>query len=118
MPVTSAQWADALDPIVRKWWEQGFARRQSLIPTLFNVQSSMRAYEEVSGIGAIGPDAWLNYELSGQVSEADFNQGYKQTFTHQEYVLDFSVERKFIDDNQHNEVLRIAARMYHLRAIQ
>lgn len=111
MPIISAQWADALDPIVRKWWEQGYSRRPSLIDVLFNVQMSNRAYEETSGIGAIGIDAWLNYENAGQISEADFDQGYKKTFTHKEYALDFSVERKLIDDNQHNEVLRIAQRM-------
>ena len=111
MPLISANWADALDPIVRKWWEQGYSRRPSLIPQLFNVQMSNRAYEETMGIGAIGIDAWLNYENAGRISEAEFDRGYKQTFTHKEYALDFSVERKLIDDNQHNEVLRIVERM-------
>jgi hypothetical protein len=111
MPNLSSQWADALDPIVRKWWFQGFARRSSLINTLFNVQTSNRSTEEVSGIGAISPDAWLNYEKSNVISEADFNQGYKQTFTHKEYPLDFSIERKLMDDSKHNEILRIPQQM-------
>jgi hypothetical protein len=114
MPITSAPnglWADALDPIVRKWFNQGFARRASLLPTMFNTQMSSRAYEEVSGIGAIGIEAWKNYNSSGQVSEADFDQGYKKTYTHVEYPMDFSIERKTIDDNQHREVFDIAARI-------
>ena len=57
MPIVSAVnglWADALDPIVRKWFDLGFNRRTPLLPELFNVQGSTRAYEEISGIGAIG----------------------------------------------------------------
>jgi len=88
MPLLSANWADALDPIVRKWTDIGMSRRPSLL-NLYNVQSSTRSYEEVSGIGAVGIDAWDNYEASGAVSEADFNQGYKKTYTHVEYPPDF-----------------------------
>lgn len=114
MPIVSAPdglWADALDPIVRKWFLQGFSRRASLLPSLFNMQSSARAYEEISSIGAIGIDAWKNYNKSGQVSEADFDQGYKKTYTHVEYPLDFAIERKTIDDSQHREVFDAAARI-------
>lgn len=104
-------WADALDPIVKKWFDVGMNRRQSLISTLFNVQGSSRAYEEVSGIGAIGIDAWKNYNKSGQVSEADFDQGFKTTYTHIEYPLDFWIERKTIDDNQYSSIFKEAARI-------
>lgn len=111
MPLISENWADALDPIVRKWFEQGYARRNPLLPTLFNVQTSRRAYEEVSGVGAVGIDAWNNFENSGQVSEVDFDQGYKKTYTHKEYPLRMGIRRKLLEDNNFPEIMRIATRM-------
>jgi len=114
MPIISDRsglWADALDPIVRKWFEQGFARRTPLAPSIFNVQMSDRAYEEVSGIGAVGTDAWNVYSISGAVGQADFDQGYKRTYTHVEYPLELQIERKTIDDNKHREVFDAAKRM-------
>lgn len=104
-------WADALDPIVRKWFDLGFSRRVPVAPQLFNVQTSSRAYEEISGIGAIGIDSWDNYNNSNQVSEVDFNQGYKKTYTHVEYVVDLGIERKTVDDNQFPTLFRAAERL-------
>ena len=100
-------WADALDPIVRKWFLQGYARRSSLIPALFMQQPSSRNYEEISSIGAIATDAWDTYRISGQVGSADFDQGYKKTYEHEEYPLEITIKRKFVDDNMHAEVMRI-----------
>lgn len=114
MPLVSDRsglWADALDPIVRKWFEQGFARRRSLIPTLFNVQGSERAYEEISSVGAVGIDQWDLYEQSGQIPSADFDQGYKKTYEHLEFVMDMQIERKFYDDNNFSEITRIPMRI-------
>lgn len=112
MTVLSVNWADALDPIVRKWFEQGFSRRPSLIQTLFNVQGSDRAYEEISSIGAVGIDAWDNYERSGgQVSQADFSQGFKKTYTHSEKTLEVQIERKFLDDNNYRQITDPALRL-------
>lgn len=107
----SGNWADALDPIVRKWWEAGFARRTPLVPRLFNVQSSARAYEEVSGIGAVGIDAWDLYEQAGYVPSADFDQGYKKTYTHKEYPLELEIKRKMLDDNNFPEITRMSRRI-------
>lgn len=101
MPIVSnvgGLWADALDPIVRFQADMAFQRRPSLIERLFNVQGSTRAYEQISGVGAIGIDAWSDYENAKQIPEVDFDQGYKQTYTHKEYVVDFSIERKTNDD--------------------
>lgn len=114
MPIISERgglWADILDPIVKFKFDLAFQRRASLLATLFNVQSSTRAYEQISGIGAIGVDSWNNYNNSGQVSEVDFNQGYKKTYTHVEYVVDLGIERKTIDDNQHGDVFRQVERL-------
>lgn len=116
MPITArvgGLWADALDPIVRFNTDVGYGRRANtlLMSQLFAVKNSVRAYEAVSGVGVIGPDAWANYEESGAVSEADFDQGYKKTYTHREYPLDLSIKRKLIDDGNFAEVMRVAQRM-------
>ena len=114
MPIVSAVgglWADALDPIVRFRTDLAFNRRPQMLNRLFNVQLSQRAYEAISGVGAIGIDAWKNYANSGAVSEADFDQGYKKTYTHVEYPLDFYVERKTIDDANFPAVFRLAERI-------
>lgn len=114
MPIISERgglWADILDPIVKFRFDQAFNRRQSLIATLFNVQGSTRAYEQVSGVGAIGVDSWGTYAASGAVPEVDFDQGYKKTYDHVEYVVDLSVERKTIDDGQQGDVFRQVDRM-------
>lgn len=114
MPIVSAVggvWADALDPIVQFRADLAFNRRPSLISTLFNVQMSSRAYEAISGAGAIGIDAWLNYKNAGVIPEADFDQGYKQTYTHVEYPLDFSIERKTNDDGDIASVFRTSERI-------
>jgi phage major head subunit gpT-like protein len=109
--IISENWADALDPIVRKWFEQGYQRRPSLIETLFNVQGSSRAYEEVSGIGAVGIDAWNQWENAGAVGQADFDQSYKKTYTHREYPLELQISRKFLDDNNFRAITDPALRL-------
>lgn len=114
MPIQSVvggAWADILDPIVKFNAMKGFGRRPSLIRALFNVQTSSRAYEDVSGVGVISPDSWGNYAESGRVSEADLDQGYKKRYTHVEYPLDFSVERKTIDDGDFPSVVRLTDRI-------
>lgn len=113
MTITSERnglWADALDPIVRFKFDLAFNRRASLIAALYNVQGSVRAYEQVSGIGAVGIDAWNSYAQSGKVGKADFDQGYKSTYTHVEYPLEITVERKTIDDANFTQVTRLVER--------
>lgn len=116
MPIVSAVgglWADALDPIVRFEVDQAFtaARRTSLLSRLFNTQTSERAYEAISGVGAIGTDAWLQYEKTKRVPQVDLDQGYKTTFTHQEFIMDFEIERKTNDDGDMANLLQIVGRM-------
>lgn len=114
MPIVSAVnglWADALDPIVQFRVDLAFSRHPSLLNQLYNVQTSSRAYEQVSGVGAISPDAFENYKNSGQIPEVDFDQGFKTTYEHVEYPIDFSIERKTIDDADFNTVFRTTERI-------
>jgi len=111
MVLISENWADALDPIVRSRFQLGFARRQSLIASLFNIESSTRAYEQLSGIGAVGIDMWNQWENSGSVANASMDQGYKTTFTHREYPLEMKIQRKLLEDANWAEIKNLAASM-------
>jgi len=111
MTLVSSQWAYALDPTIAKWFEQGYNRRPSLREALFNVQMSLSNDEEVAGVGAIGLDAWETYEMAGEVGSADFDQGYKKTYTHKEYPVEVTIKRKLWDDNKHAQIFRIAERI-------
>lgn len=111
MPLTSAHWTYAIDPGIRGAWDLARSRREQLRTQLFNVMSSDRAYEEMFGVGALGIDAWDNYENAGAVSTADFDQNYKVTFTHVEKVLKLHVERKLYDDNQFPQIFNMAAKI-------
>lgn len=107
----SDAWAYAIDPAIREHFNLGFGRRPQLGPVLFNVQSSDNAYEEIFGSGALGVDAWDNYENAGVPSEADFNQWYKATFTHREYPLIVGIERKLYADAQFANIFNIAEKI-------
>jgi len=111
MPILSANWAELLDPIVRNYFNLGFARRASNIPILYNVQGSSRAYEEVVGVGAIGTDSWETYEEAGRVAEVDFDKGYKKRFTHREYGVDLGIESKLVEDAQNAQVIQLAMKL-------
>lgn len=112
MPIISDNWADALDPIIHHWFEQGVGERKPLVgPSLFNVQGSQRAYEEVSSAGAIGIDSWESYENSGQVPQVDFDQGYKKTYTHREFVVELEIFQKFLEDNKFRQITDAASRL-------
>lgn len=111
MPILEVNWAEALDPIIHHWFEIGLAMRTPLGPQLFNVQTSGRSDEQVGGIGGVTVDAWDNYENSGQVSDVDFNKGYIKTYTHREYPLTMTIERKFLDDNQYSQITQPALRL-------
>jgi hypothetical protein len=107
MPETSSHWNElvALDaPMVKQFYlgygAIGDQRRASLIPALFNVQSSATATEKSFGVGTLGSDGWENFENSGRVPYDDIHKGWEKTYTHREFARGVVVERKLIDDNQ------------------
>jgi len=100
----SENWADALDPIVRDRFLSGFGRRPSLIETLFGVSGSSQAQERSAGVGAIGIDMWEQFENTNNVAQADFDRGYKTTFTHKEYTVELQIRRKLLEDSNWEEI--------------
>jgi phage major head subunit gpT-like protein len=100
MMAISEQWAELLEPGLRAIFEvqRDALAEASRIPMLFNVVGSDKAQEHDLGVG--GMSDWEEYE--GAIEYDDFDQLYKTTYTHVEYVKGFKVERKLVDDDQYN----------------
>lgn len=104
-------WAYAIDPAIRRYVDIGAGRRPSLISRLFNVQTSTLSAEEVFTVGAVGIDAWEEFEKTRQVPSVEFDQGYKQTFTHKEYLVEMPIQRKLYEDAQLRQIFDMAVRL-------
>lgn len=111
MPMRSVNWGEALVPGIYKFFEIGLSLRPSLVPFLYNVQTSSLAEENHEGIGGIAPDAWDLYESSGNKAEVTFDAGFLTTFVHNEKPIQFIVERKLVDDDQHGIISRRARKL-------
>lgn len=102
MTMISDHWSTLIDPRMRESFFLGFTgddRRASLLPRLFNIQSSQLADEKVQPLGGIGSSGW-NFEDSGRVQYTEPVKGYEETFTHHEFARGITIERKLIDDNR------------------
>ena len=108
MPMISENWANLLLPALKRVFFQGMDERmQSVIPMLFNVQTSTRDNEKTLGVEDINQIP----EYKGALEYADWNEGYLKTFTFPEYALAISIERKLYDDAQYNIMNQRALRL-------
>jgi len=98
----SEQWAYLLDPGLRRIFEiqRDALAAASVIPQLFNVQTSSKAVEYDLAMG--GMRDWPEYK--GAIEYDDLEQGYRTSYTHVEFVQGFKVERKLVDDDQYNVI--------------
>jgi phage major head subunit gpT-like protein len=101
MAHVSSNWSELLTPQLTEAFYIGFTdsgRRASMIPNLYRIENSQRAFEEHIGVGQFSSEGW-NFEQTGRVAYDDRNKGYLKRFTHVEYAKGFVVTRKLIDDN-------------------
>lgn len=101
MPDRASHWAELLTPQLSAAFFIGFsdnARRASLIPSIYGVNTSERAFEEYLGVGQYGSEGW-NFDESGRVQYDARNKGFDIRFTHAEFAKGFVVDRKLVDDN-------------------
>lgn len=112
MPHTASNWGELIEPLLnRQFFYVGFSqadRRQSMLPTLFNMQGSQFAEEKALAIGGFSTQGW-NFEDSGRVQYDEIAKGYEVTFAHKQFAKGFIVERKLIDDNRLPEVFNQAS---------
>lgn len=113
MTMISDHWTELVDPRMREAFFVGFTgddRRPSMLPSLFQIQTSDLKDEKVFPMGGIDSKGW-NFEDSGRIQYTEPVPGYEETFTHKEFARGITVERKLIDDNRIQRALDAAGNL-------
>jgi hypothetical protein len=92
----SENFGDLLDARFSKIYDKEYAERinESMIPMLFGMKTSTRAYELMSGVGGLGD----MQDFDGTIAYDGFSQLYDSTVTFPEKALGIKAERKLVDD--------------------
>lgn len=98
--VTSAQFADLLDPVFRDIAVRSYEKGKSRIPDFFTVKESDRATEKYSEITTMGKFATFTDSITFDSPV----QGYDVTATHVEYAKGIQIRRAVYDDDQHGVI--------------
>jgi len=100
--MTSGKWPQLLEAGLRIVFEQqrDEIMRDSLIPSLFNVQTSNSAVEESASVNGLRD--WFEYK--GAIEYAEPIEGWGARYEHTEYVQGMVVERKLVDDAKYREI--------------
>ncbi len=98
MPLISENWANLLEPGLRKVFDDQYRERPSNLPVIFNMQSSKKAVEHDLTTGSLADFI----PMQGTVPYDDVGEGFKTDYTHQELARGIKVERKLVDDDLYN----------------
>lgn len=97
VPTISENFADLLEPGLRKIFDDQYKALPSMIPSLYMMGTSSTSYEKTSGVGAFGD--FTDFDTSGQVVYDDIAQAYDVKIESKQWVSGFQVERKLYDDD-------------------
>lgn len=118
MPASKGGWAYALDPAIKDWYNVGYNGLPGLRERLFDVRPSSIDSEYSVGFGGIAPEVWDNFNKAGRVPQVNFDQGYKTTFTHKLYAVEFQVQRTLYEDAQFQQAFDGAQRLGYSAAVK
>lgn len=98
----SEKWPQLLEAGLKIVFEQQRDEilRESLIPALFNVQTSNSAVEESASVNGVRD--WFEYK--GAIEYTEPLEGWGARYEHTEYVQGMVAERKLIDDAKYREI--------------
>jgi len=102
MPLISENWADLLEPGLRKVFDNVFREQVSNIPVLYKMATSQKAQEF-----DLLTDEFSDFEkFEGVIKYDDNQQSFKTTYTHEEFARGFKVERKLVKDDLYSVINR------------
>ncbi|MFH1640554.1 MAG: Mu-like prophage major head subunit gpT family protein [Candidatus Omnitrophota bacterium] len=102
VPINSASFSQMLDPSVglRKVFfdsYDNYITRKAMVPIIYNMQGSTRQNEYALSVSALGD--FEDFTANGQIVYDDISEGYKSTFTHNEWTKGIRITRSAKDDD-------------------
>lgn len=102
MPYVQENFADLLEPGLRKIFADVFNRQESMLSVLYSMQTSDKAVEHDLEMGDMA-----NLEpFEGSIPYDDTGEGYKVNYTHLEYARGIKVERRLVINDLYNIINR------------
>lgn len=102
MAAIRENFADLIEPGLRKIFTDQYNSIPEMAQMFFNVQSTTKPYEKDSSVGAFG-DA---EPFTGTIPYDDIYQGYDVKYEFAEFAKGFKVERKLYDDDLYGVINR------------
>jgi phage major head subunit gpT-like protein len=100
-PMISDNWAALLTPGLKRVFTQRQHPRAELFKRakIFNIDTSLRAFEDFQAIGGLSTEAWNEFERTGRVPYDAISKGWLTRLEHREFAKGIQVRRKLMDDN-------------------
>lgn len=98
--MTALTYAKNYQPIVYEWFLEGVDSVPSLIPELFDVQSTTDLSVYSLGIGGIPVEMWDRYRLDGKTGYVEPDRGYSKTFTVVEYPIRLPIKKLYLQTDK------------------
>lgn len=102
MPLIQENFADLLEPGLRKVFADAFNRQPSMLSVLFNMQNSEKAVEHDLEMG----DMADLEEFTGTIPYDDTGEGYRTDYEHVEYARGVKIQRKLVINDQYSVINR------------
>lgn len=100
--IMSSPFGRLLEPGLRKIFMETYKEVPEQYSQVFNVQNSNKAIETDLRMGGFG--LWDKKDSAGSVQYQDTVDPVALQYIHEEFASGFVVERKFIDDEQYNQI--------------
>jgi len=105
--VSSSNFAKLLEPGLREIFFETYDEVPEQFPEIFRVLDSKKAKEEDYHVAGVG--LWDEKESMGPINYETIESGLSATYIHKEYAKGIQVERKFVDDEQYDQINKLPA---------
>lgn len=103
--VASSSFPLLLEPKLRKIFFETYDEVPEQFSQVFEVKTSSKAVETDYHMAGVG--LWEEKESMGAIGYETIESGLTATYTHKEYAKGIQVERKFVDDEQYDQINKL-----------